>query len=149
MIRTLVVAGGRQAEDLAPWLEYMGRTGTITAQVTADVSALSQPEGYDVIVAHPPQGELFPAAETGLCNFVRRGGGFLGLHCTNATWASARQYLDLVGGGPEGRLPSSEIVSQVSDGGHDITRRLAGSLTLHDSCYTQPQAPPDCRVLLD
>lgn len=149
VIRTLVVAGGRQAEDLAPWLEYMDRTGAITAEVTGDVSALSRPDGYDVVVAHPPEGELFPAAEAGLCNFVRRGGGFLGLHCTNATWAGASDYLELVGGSPDGRLPRSEIVSRVSDGDHDITRRLAGSLTLHDSCYTQPQAPPDCRVLLD
>ncbi|HVB13510.1 MAG TPA: ThuA domain-containing protein [Candidatus Dormibacteraeota bacterium] len=149
MIRALVVAGRRQAEDLAPWLEYMGRTGSIEAHVTDDVQALTRLAGYDVIVAHPPQSELVPEAEAGLCDFVRRGGGFLGLHCTNATWASACDYLEMVGGSADGRLPRSEIVSQVNDGGHDITRRLAGSLTLHDSCYTQPQPPPDCQVLLD
>lgn len=149
MIRALVVAGRRQAEDLTPWLDYMGRTGSIEAEITDDLSTLSRLEGYDVIVAHPPEGELVPAAEAGLCEFVRRGGGFLGLHCTNATWASAHDYLDLVGGRAAGRLPKSEIVSQVNDGGHDITRRLAGSLTLHDSCYTQPEPPADCQVLLN
>ncbi|MGC2191287.1 MAG: ThuA domain-containing protein [Candidatus Dormiibacterota bacterium] len=149
MIRALVVAGRRQAEDLAPWLEYMGRTGSIEADVTDDQAALTKLKGYDVIVAHPPQGELLPAAEAGLCKFVRRGGGFLGLHCTNATWSSAHEYLDLVGGRADGRLPRSEIVSQVNNGGHDITRRLSGSLTLDDSCYTQPQPPADCQVLLD
>lgn len=149
MIHALVVAGRRQAEDLAPWLGYMDRSGTVAADVTDDLAALTRLEGYDVIVAHPPQGELFPAAEAGLCDFVRRGGGFLGLHCTNATWASAQQYLDLVGGSADGRLPRSEIVSEVSDGRHDITRRLSGALTLTDSCYTQPKTPPDCRVLLD
>jgi predicted dehydrogenase len=127
----------------------MGRTGSIETDVTDDLAALTKLEGYDVIVAHPPQGELLPAAEAGLCKFVRRGGGFLGLHCTNATWSSAHEYLDLVGGSPNGRLPRSEIVSQVNNGGHDITRRLAGSLTLYDSCYTQPQPPADCQVLLD
>jgi scyllo-inositol 2-dehydrogenase (NADP+) len=149
MIRALVLAGRRQAEDLTPWLDYMGRTGSIEAEITDDLSTLSRLEGYDVIVAHPPEGELVPAAEAGLCEFVRRGGGFLGLHCTNATWASAHDYLDLVGGRAAGRLPKSEIVSQVNDGGHDITRRLAGSLTLHDSCYTQPEPPADCQVLLN
>ncbi|MGA7362481.1 MAG: ThuA domain-containing protein [Candidatus Dormiibacterota bacterium] len=149
MIRALVVAGRRQAEDLTPWLDYMGRTGSIEAEVTDDVNALTRLVGYDVIVAHPPEGSLVPAAEAGLCEFVRNGGGFLGLHCTNATWASAHDYLDLVGASPDGRLPKSEIVSQVHDGGHDITRRLSGSLTLHDSCYTQPEPPPDSQVLLD
>jgi predicted dehydrogenase len=149
VIRALVVAGRRQAEDLTPWLDYMGRTGSIEAEVTDDVNALTRLKGYDVIVAHPPEGRLVPAAEAGLCEFVRKGGGFLGLHCTNATWASAHDYLDLVGGSPDGRLPKSEIVSQVHDGGHDITRRLVGSLTLHDSCYTQPEPPPGSQVLLD
>jgi len=149
VIRTLVVAGRRQAEDLTPWLEYMGRTGSIDAEITDDINALTRLEGYDVIVAHPPEGELVPAAEAGLCDFVRRGGGFLGLHCTNATWASAHDYLEMVGGGADGRLPKSEIVSEVNDGGHDITRRLSGSLTLYDSCYTQPQPPPGSHVLLD
>jgi predicted dehydrogenase len=149
VIHALVVAGDRQAENLAPWLDYLRRTGTIAAEVTDDLSALTRLDGYDVIVAHPPQGELLPAAEDSLCDFVSRGGGFLGLHCTNANWASARRYQKLVGGSPDARLPHSEIVSEVSDGGHDITRRLAGSLTLHDSCYPQPEAPRDCRILLD
>lgn len=144
-----MVAGRRQAEDLAPWLDYMGRTGSVDAEVTEDVSALAQLSGYDVVIAHPPEGDLAPAAESGLCAFIRGGGGFLGLHCTNATWARARDYLELVGGSTDGRLPRSEIVSEVSDGGHDITRRLAGSLTLRDSCYTQPGPPPDSQVLLD
>ncbi len=149
MIRTLVVAGRRQAEDLRPWLDYLGRTGSITTDVTDDVGALTKLEGYDVIVAHPPEGALGQAAEAGLCQFVLRGGGFLGLHCTNATWASAHDYLDLVGGSADGRLPNSEIVSEVNDDRHDITRRLSGALTLHDSCYAQPDPPVDCRVLLD
>jgi len=144
-----VVAGRRQADDLAPWLEYMGRTGSVSTDVTDDVRALTHLESYDVVVAHPPEGNLLPEAESGLCEFVLRGGGFLGLHCTNSTWEAAGEYLDLVGGSRNGRLPKSEIVSHVSDGGHDITRRLAGSLTLIDSCYTQPEPPQDARVLLD
>jgi predicted dehydrogenase len=149
LIRTLVLAGRRQAEDLAPWLEYVGRTGTVSADVTEDVEALTRLEGYDVVVAHPPAGDLLPEAESGLCAFVLRGGGFVGLHCTNATWGRAGEYLNMVGGSPNGRLPRSEIVSRVSDGGHDITRRLAGSLTLIDSCYTQAEPAPDARILLD
>ncbi|MGH7642702.1 MAG: ThuA domain-containing protein [Candidatus Dormibacteria bacterium] len=149
VIRTLVVAGRRQAEHLAPWLDYMGRTGQVAAVVTPDLNALNQLEGYDVVVAHPPEGELLPTAEDSLCGFVQRGGGLIALHCTNSTWASATRYLELVGGSPDGRLPSSEIVSRVNDGGHDITRRLSGPLTLHDSCYTQPEPPPDSQILLD
>src|SRR5487761_65054 len=72
LIRTLVVAGRRQAEDLAPWLAYMGRTGTIEAEVTDDVSSLTRLAGFDVIMAHPPEGELLPAAERALCEFVQR-----------------------------------------------------------------------------
>jgi predicted dehydrogenase/type 1 glutamine amidotransferase len=149
LIRTLVVAGRQQVERLAPWLDYLARTGSIAAEVTQDCSALTHLDGYDVVVAHSPEGGLEAEAESSLCDFVSRGGGFLGLHCTNANWASSRRYLEMVGGSPDGRLPQSEIVTRVSDGSHDITRRLTGSLTLHDSCYTRPEPPPDSRVLLD
>ncbi|MGH7639411.1 MAG: ThuA domain-containing protein [Candidatus Dormibacteria bacterium] len=149
MIRTLVVAGPRQAQDLAPWLAYLERSGSVSADVTEDVNRLSRLDGYDVVVAHPPQGALRPEAEAGLCDFVRGGGGFLGLHCTNATWRGARDYLELVGGGNEGRLPRSEIVAEVHAQTHDITRRLAGALTLTDSCYALAEPQPDCLVLLD
>ncbi len=149
LIRTLVVMGRQEVERLAPWLDYLARTGSVSVDLTQDSSALTHLGGYDVVVAHSPEGDLEVEAEASLCDFVSRGGGFLGLHRTSANWASSRRYLEMVGGGRDGRLPQSEMVVRVGDPGHDITRRLAGPLVLHDSCYTVPEPPPGSRVLLD
>ncbi len=144
-----MLAGRAQAAGLQPWLRYLESTRAVEAQVCEDPAALEDLAGVDVVVAHPGAGELPSAAESGLCDFIERGGGYLGLHCTNASWAGAGRYRRLVGGSADGRLPLGEIVSQVRDPDHDITRRLGGSLRLRDSCYAQPEPGEGSRVLLD
>ncbi len=149
LIRTLVLTGPGQAESLSSWLDYLRRSGSVSVELTQEQSALRRLQDFDVVVAHAPGAPLEAADEAGLCEFVARGGGYLGLHRTSADWASAGRYLELVGGGGDGRLPRGEIVAEVSDQGHDITRRLGGNLTVRDTCYGQAAPPADSRVLLD
>ncbi len=148
MIRTLVVAGPRQAEALEPWLDYLGRSRAVAVELVSDLGMLARPHGFDVVVAHPAESELDSEAEAGLLEFILGGGGFVGLHCTNARWGRAPAYARLMGSAPGLPLPRAQVVSRVSPTNHDITRRLAGDLTLEDTCFPQVGLSADCEVLL-
>jgi scyllo-inositol 2-dehydrogenase (NADP+) len=148
LIRALILAGSRQVQVLEPWLDYLGRTGAVAAELVTDTGVLSRLSGFDVVVAHAPESDLDHESEAGLCEFVDGGGGFVGLHCTNSKWSGSARYLRMVGGSADGRLPKSEIVTDIGDVGHDITRRIAGGITVLDSCYPQGEVPADCQVLL-
>jgi len=143
-----VVAGPRQAEALEPWLDYLSRTRAVAVELVSDLGMLARPNGFDVVVAHPAESELDSEAEAGLLDFILGGGGFVGLHCTNFRWSRAPGYARLVGSAPGSPLPRAEVVSRSSPASHDITRRLAGDLTLDDSCFPQVDLSPDCEVLL-
>lgn len=148
MIRALVVAGPRQAEALAPWLDYLSRSRAVAVELVSDLAMLARPNGFDVVVAHPAESELDSEAEAGLLEFILGGGGFVGLHCTNSRWSRAPGYARLVGSAPGSPLPRAQVVSRLSPANHDITRRLAGDLTLDDSCFPQVDLSADCEVLL-
>ena len=143
-----MVAGPRQAEALEPWLDYLSRTRAVAVELVSDLGMLARPNGFDVVVAHPAESELDSEAEAGLLDFILGGGGFVGLHCTNFRWSRAPGYARLVGSAPGSPLPRAEVVSRSSPASHDITRRLAGDLTLDDSCFPQVDLSPDCEVLL-
>ncbi len=150
MIRTLLLAGDPQLASLEPWLDYLRSTDRVSVTVVRDAEALVGLPDYDVLVAHPGDASVDPTHERAICDFIERGGGLVGLHCTNARWAGMDRFRRLAGAGVEGQLPQGEIVSEVCDREHDITRRLSGSLVLRDSCYAQPQATEaSFRVLLE
>jgi predicted dehydrogenase len=148
LIRALILAGARQAQVLEPWLDYLARTGAVAAELVTDTGILARLSGFDVVVAHAPEPDLDAESEAGLCQFVEAGGGFVGLHCTNSRWSGSRRYQRMVGGTADGRLPKSEIVTDIADAGHDVTRRLVGGLTVIDSCFPQGETPSDSRILL-
>ncbi len=148
MIRTLVLAGKRCVPALDPWLDYLTRTGEVALEVVSDTAPLADLEHFDVVVAHAPSGRLSAAEEAGLCDFVRAGGGFVGLHCTSEQWSPGQRYRDMMGGGPDGHLPKMELVAEVRSANHDITRRVPGDLRLQDSCFGQAHLAADAEVLL-
>lgn len=146
MIRALVLAGDSQREAMAPWLDYLERTGEVAAEVVDDASALGRLRGVDVLVAHPAPGSLEPEAESGVCEFLDRGGGLMALHCTGSRWAAGTRLRRLLGDSAE-QLPLSELVVDVEPRDHDITRRMGGSFSVQDTGYLSSVPDPDAVLL--
>lgn len=147
MIRTLILADAPKVEVMGPWLGYLSSTGAVAVEVTSDPRCLTRLDAYDVVVAHASEAELSPEEEEGLCNFVAGGGGFVGLHCTSVRWTGTG-YRAMVGAAAGERLVRGELVAEPLDREHDTTRRMAGPVTVEDSCYPQLSLPPDATELM-
>ncbi len=147
MIRTLILADAPKVEVMGPWLSYLSSTGAVAVEVTSDRRCLTRLDAYDVVVAHASDAELSPEEEECLCNFVAGGGGFVGLHCTSVRWTGTG-YRAMVGAAAGEKMVRGELVAEPLDGEHDTTRRMAGPVTVEDSCYPQQRLPPDATELM-
>ncbi len=148
-VRTLVVRPPALERALAPWLAFLEASGQVAVTVTADLDRLTELAGIDVVVAHTTEGPLGLEQEAGLCDFVERGGGFVGLHGTTQAWSASPRYLALVGCPPNGRFVDSELRTRVRNPDHPLTRGLVGPLALREAAYGLAGVDPDCEVLLE
>lgn len=139
MIRTLVLAGEAQQEAMRPWLGYLERTGHVALDVAADPGVLGGLSRYEVVVAHHPEARLSPEEEVMLSDFVLGGGGLVSLHCNSSRWAGCDRLRSLMGDFRPATVREGELVVDVTGGGHEVTRLLAGPFTVHDSGYVDPR----------
>jgi predicted dehydrogenase/type 1 glutamine amidotransferase len=77
--------------------QFLADGGFGAAEVTEDRSALTRLDGYDAVVVYTQGGRLEPAEEAGLTDFVRAGGGFVGIHCANDSFKENDAYMEMIG----------------------------------------------------
>jgi type 1 glutamine amidotransferase len=82
--------------------------------------------------------DLTPEQETGLFDFVRRGGGFVGAHGTG--WWIGGEAVNLVGGHANWHPAGLEFTVQIADREHPITRDL-DDFTVTDEIYMSAWDP--------
>ncbi len=82
--------------------EVLARDGRFELHMTRDLDALAAlPGGQYSAVALFTTGfadELTPSREQGLLDFVRGGGGFVGIHAAAGSFGGSRAYIDMFGG---------------------------------------------------
>ena len=91
---------------------------------------------YDV-VAFNTTGELPMAAskQEALLEFVRNGGGFVGVHSATVTFYGWPEYGEMLGGYFDGHPWHQEVGVAVEDVDHPSTRHLESPLTLYEEIY--------------
>ncbi|MEE3104764.1 MAG: ThuA domain-containing protein [Acidobacteriota bacterium] len=91
---------------------------------------------YDV-VAFNTTGELPMAAskQEALLEFVRNGGGFVGVHSATDTFYEWPEYGEMLGGYFDGHPWHQEVGVTVEDADHPSTRHLESPLTLYEEIY--------------
>ncbi|NOZ64366.1 MAG: ThuA domain-containing protein, partial [Caldiserica bacterium] len=92
--------------------------------VTSKRDSLKNLEGYTAVIVYTQGGELNPEQERGLCEFVRRGGGFIGIHCASDSWVKNDEYMEMIGSHFIGHGPVTEFTVKISEVDSDITRRI-------------------------
>ena len=120
-------------------LTQLGRnSGVFEVTVTEDASEFSiENLKRFASVMFYTTGELpmSGAEKAALLNFVRSGGGFLGVHSATDTFYTWPDYLDLIGGYFNGHPWNQLVTIKVVDGADPLVAFLGNSLQLDDEIY--------------
>jgi uncharacterized protein len=120
-------------------LTQLGRSsGRFEVTATEDISefAAENLRGYAAVIFYTT-GEL-PMSDAGkaaLLDFVRSGGGFLGVHSATDTFYTWPDYLDLVGGYFNGHPWHQTVTIEVVDPNNPLVAHLGQTLQIEDEIY--------------
>jgi type 1 glutamine amidotransferase len=120
-------------------LTQLGRnSGVFEVTATEDTSEFSTEnlKCYAAVMFYTT-GELPMSGveKAALLNFVRSGGGFLGIHSATDTFYTWPDYLDLIGGYFNGHPWHQTVTIEVVDPGDPVVAFLGNSLQLNDEIY--------------
>ena len=93
--------------------------------LTDDRNVFKNLKDYDLVIVYTQGGELTSAQEEGLCEFVKKGGGFIGIHCASDSWVKNKAYMEMLGSHFIGHGHVTEFLVKISQGDHNITRRIS------------------------
>jgi len=106
--------------------------------ITRDASILTTDtlKRYDVVVFYTT-GELPMNADqqTAFLQFIRTGGGFVGIHSATDTFYDWPEYGELIGGYFDNHPWREEVSVRVEDHTHPATRHLAERFQINDEIY--------------
>ena len=123
----MLQGGGHDWKHHLPMLaEILEKTGDFTVALSEDMNELKAEniKKYDVVLFYG-SGLNFsdPSQEQGLCEFVRGGGGFTGVHSATDAFKKSDAYWEMLGGRFAGHGHGTYTV-HVHDKGHPITAPL-------------------------
>ena len=111
-------------------------SGRFESVSTQDASTLTARElaACDAVVFYTT-GELPLPERDALLAYVRRGGGFVGIHCATDTFYEWPEYGAMVGAYFDGHPWTQEVRVKVEDGWHPATKHLGDAFTIEDEIY--------------
>ncbi len=124
----------------------------IAAEVS-DQPSVFTPENlarFDAVIFSNSNNEAFDTEEQkkAFQEYIRGGGGFMGVHSATGSEREWPWYWALVGGKFLRHPPYQEFDVLVTDPGHPATSHLPARWTVKDECYYNYQLNPDIHVLL-
>lgn len=156
MKKILHVCGGpefhpHQAEGelLATLLAADGR---FELDTTSDLDALAGLPGgrYAVVVINATRepDELTSEREQGLLDFVRNGGGLVGVHSAAASFSNSRPYIEMLGCQFLHHPEFHEFTVSIVRKDHYLTQRMPDTFTISDEMYHLQNYDPEKVTLL-
>jgi len=138
-IKVLFLRGGgvHDWRHLSPILVgVLEKTGDFEVTLTENLDDLKAEniKNYDVVLFYCT-GLNFtdPAQEKGLCDFVRNGGGFAGIHCASDSFKRSDRYWELLGGRFAGH-GHARYTLHIYDHDHPITKPMT-DFEIQDETY--------------
>jgi len=124
----------------------------IQADATEDPGVFT-PENlkkYDALIFSNTNNEVFDneAQKKALQEYIRHGGGFVGIHSANATERDWPWMWAMVGGKFVRHAAHQQFDVVVTDPGNPSTASLPQRWTVNDECYSSNELNPDIHVLL-
>jgi type 1 glutamine amidotransferase len=121
-------------------VKKLGRERGLFDAVTTARSTLITPDGlpqYGVVVfATTGELPLSDESKKALLDFVRGGGGFVGVHNAADTCYGWPEYGEMLGGWFAAHPWTQQVTVRVEDTAHPVTCMLGGSFQVYDEIYT-------------
>ncbi len=145
-IRPLGVRAERQLERILYFTYSAGYRHDVIPLSKAILAQLGKDSGVFEVTATEDTSEfstenlkryaaMSGAQKTALLNFVRSGGGFLGVHSATDTFYTWPDYLELVGGYFNGHPWHQAVTIEVVDPGDPLVAFLGNFLQIEDEIY--------------
>ena len=158
MKKVLYVYGGGEewhsSQKYGELLEsYLEQDGRFQLDMTADLDAFASlpSSDYSAVVVYTTDldDELTLAREQGLVNYVRGGGGFVGVHAAAATFRGSAAYIELLNGTFLRHPEIHEFKVSIVDSTHYLTTRVP-DFSIEDELYLLKCFDPTrCTVLAE
>jgi type 1 glutamine amidotransferase len=130
----------------------LGREYEFTVDVSEDPAdfTMENLEKYDALVFSNTNNEIFenPEQQKALQNYIRSGGGFVGIHSASGSERDWPWFWSMLGGKFYRHAPFQEFTTKVADKTHPSTSSLPESWVREDECYYLKHLNPNINVLL-
>lgn len=140
----------RGGELLTQWLGDESNAQTIAVTCTTDLDALaSLGDGrYRAVVLYATgfHDDLTPARANGLLDFVKNGGGFVGIHAAADCFRGNREFMAMLGCEFQTHPETHEFQVSIAQKDHYITTRVP-DFTVRDEMYHPQHVDPGITVL--
>ncbi len=137
-----------QVSIFAPIMAALFAEAGFVVDATDDLNALAAENlrGYAGVVNYTTAREITDGQYGALLDFVRGGGGYIGVHCASDTFRNQPDSKRLLGGWFVEHPPQLDIVVEIADPAHPITGPLS-SFTVFDELYTLDNDPTQYHLL--
>jgi len=131
---------------------FLKADGRFELEMTTDLDAFAAlPDGrYAAVVLYTTgfKDDLTPAREKGLLQFVKNGGGFVGIHSAADSFRGSRPYVEMLGGEFLTHPHHHEFPVNIITKNHYMTVRMPDSYTAFDEMYHLQNHDPSTVTLL-
>ena len=105
---------------------------------------------YDALIFSNANNDVFDneSQKKAFQDFIKNGGGFMGIHSSNAVERNWPWYWAMIGGKFVRHAPHQEFDVVVTDASHPSTNFLDKRWTISDECYYSNHLNPSIHVLL-
>ena len=130
---------------------FLQADGRFTLEMTDDLDAFAHLSGSDyaavVVYTTGFHDDLTPAREQGLLDFVKKGGGFVGIHSAADSFRGSRAYVDMLNGEFLTHPEHHEFNINIVEKGHYLTVRMPDFAVYDEMYHLQNFDPARCTVL--
>lgn len=118
--------------------DAVSKAGDIEADFSRDYKILANGlDAYHSVLFYTDVGELTDAQENGLLTFIKRGGGFFGLHTAAASFHDAKGYHEMLNSFLLGHSKYMDFTVNIIDVDHEITRGLSDFVVTDELYYVK------------
>ncbi|MBI4557760.1 MAG: ThuA domain-containing protein [Candidatus Hydrogenedentes bacterium] len=144
--RVLILIGGQYHpfESCANLLKgFVEAAGRHRCEISEDRDRLKARSinRFDAVILYTQGGELEKTQLEGLLNFVKKGGGCVGIHGAAASWQKHDAYVDFLGGTFASHGPIMEFPVTITSAKSVITQRIQ-NFRVTDELYTLDKFDP-------